>query len=113
MGNDTKIAIDLAGQQFRITPPGGNADLLRGAAELVNERVSEMKGAGVVDSQRAALLTALELAIELCQSESQPKGGGKGAAKAAGDMSQDDIDRARTHLDKVITRLDDALSERS
>lgn len=100
MGQAEKILIELAGQEFRIAPPGGNTDRLQRAATLVNQKIAEMERAGVVASQRTALLAALDLALELM---------GDHESKQA--ISESELKQARSRIDDVIHKIDDALTE--
>jgi cell division protein ZapA (FtsZ GTPase activity inhibitor) len=100
MSQSEKILVELAGQEFRIAPPGGSADRLQRAAAIVNRKIAEMEQAGVVATQRTALLAALDLALELLSDrESRPT------------ISEGELSQAKSRLDDVIHKIDDALTE--
>ncbi len=100
MGDDGKILIELRGQQYRITPPQGDVERLRRAAAYVEEKIASVERAGVVASQRASLLAALDIALELLERrESSPA------------LNTDEMREASTRLDQMIRKLDGALSE--
>jgi len=98
MSDGDKILIELAGQQFRIAPPDGDADRLNRAAALVAERVERVQSAGVVASNRSALLAALDIALELLAHRESPT-----------EISEADLHEARSRVESILDRLDDAL----
>jgi cell division protein ZapA (FtsZ GTPase activity inhibitor) len=100
MGEGEKIVVEIGGQQFRIVPPDGDADRLRRAAAYVEQKIATIAKAGVVSSQRCALLAALEIALELYEDHAKTPA-----------LSERDLREARTRLDHVIHKLNDAMTK--
>ncbi len=94
-----KIDINLAGQPFRIAPPQGDATRLRRAAAIVCDKVREIEKAGVVATNRSALLAALEIALELLEVRESPSG-----------LSDGDVAAGRGRLEAMIARIDQELA---
>jgi cell division protein ZapA (FtsZ GTPase activity inhibitor) len=102
MSGSEKILIQMAGQEFRIAPPGGDADRLRRMAAHVSEKVAAIEKAGVVASHRSALLAALEIAFELYEHrETEPA------------LSETDLSEAQSRLDRVIGQIDEVLDDQT
>jgi cell division protein ZapA (FtsZ GTPase activity inhibitor) len=98
MSAGDRILIDIAGQQFRIAPPEGDVERLTRAVTLVTERVERIQRAGVVASNRSALLAALDLALELLAQRESPT-----------EISEADLHEARSRVESMIDRLNEAL----
>lgn len=100
MAEAEKIVVEIAGQQFRVVPPGGDAERLRRAAALVHEKVMAIEKAGVVSTHRSALLAGLEIALELLALRD---------ARSA--LSESELREAQSRLDGVLGRLREGLGQ--
>lgn len=62
--SENRIQLVICGQSFRLRCPEGEEARLRAAAEMVEEKINEMKQSGLVDSLRCAVMAAFHLAYE-------------------------------------------------
>jgi cell division protein ZapA len=65
-------AVTILDKEYRVTCPEEERDALFGAAQLLDERMREIRGAGrVVGLERVAVMAALNFAHELLQNRSE------------------------------------------
>lgn len=66
-----KVAIQILGKEFLINCPADAQQQLLTSAQLLNQRMSEIKAGGTYGLDRVAVLAALNLTHELLQSQQQ------------------------------------------
>lgn len=101
MTDQSKIQIEISGQTFRITPPDGNAERLQRAAAYVGEKIADIEKAGVIATNRSAILAALEITLELFELH--------GTSPV---MSEKDLETANSRLREIISKIDSVLSDK-
>lgn len=69
MTDTGSVTVNLLGKEYRISCPAGERDNLMRAATLLDERMREIRDDNVVGSERIAVMTALNLAHEMLQTQ--------------------------------------------
>ena len=105
MSDANTVSVSLLGKEYMIAcPAGAEPELLR-AAEYLNGKMKEIRGAGkTVGLERIAILAALNISHELVQHNTQQE------AQAVADKRQAEVE---AQLEKLNKRLDDSLKKQS
>jgi cell division protein ZapA len=71
MNKAEPLTIKIMDKEYRIACPEEEKDNLRASAELLNDKLSEIKQAGsVIGTERIAIMAALNLSHEILHSQS-------------------------------------------
>ncbi|MCK4833157.1 MAG: cell division protein ZapA [Gammaproteobacteria bacterium] len=71
MNKAEPLTIKIMDKEYRIACPEEEKDNLRASAELLNDKLSEIKKAGsVIGTERIAIMAALNLSHEILHSQS-------------------------------------------
>jgi cell division protein ZapA len=99
-----QMEVTIMGQSYILGCPEGGEMSLLSAVAAVDKEMSAIRDAGKVKArERIAVLAALNLAYQLAE---RPAAVSAGAASAAHDMGSK---AERVDLDRLLSRLDDAL----
>jgi len=100
--DSTALEIRLMDRDFKVACPDGEEKLLRASVDYLNKRMTEIKASGrVVDNERVALLTALNITHEFLTANA-PKGFDLSDAKRKIQTMQATIDCALAEQDKLF-----------
>ena len=90
VANSVPVTVRILDKEYRIACPEGEQDDLIRAAELLNQRMREMRdGSQIVGAERVSVLTALNLANDLLRVQNHRSGAAQGHwAASAGHARQ-------------------------
>lgn len=91
---DTTVTVHILGKDYKLSCPPDERDGLLQAARLVDERMKDIKGGGVIGLERVAVLAALKLGFELLQTREQSR--------------QDSA--ASTRIDRLLGQLEEEIA---
>ncbi|MFZ5723630.1 MAG: cell division protein ZapA [Pseudomonadota bacterium] len=61
------VTVQILGKEYKLSCPADERDGLLQAARLLDERMKELKGGGMIGLERIAVMAALNLGYELLQ----------------------------------------------
>ena len=96
MNKADPLTVNIMGKEYRIACPEDEKDNLRASADLLNEKLNEIKQSGsVIGSERIAIMAALNLSHEILHSQS--------LVTEHGDLNQ--------RIDELSERISDSMRD--
>ena len=96
MNKAEPLTVNIMGKEYRIACPEDEKDNLRASADLLNEKLNEIKQSGsVIGSERIAIMAALNLSHEILHSQS--------LVTEHGDLNQ--------RIDELSERISDSMRD--
>ena len=96
MNKAEPLTVNIMGKEYRIACPEDEKDNLRASADLLNEKLDEIKQAGsVIGTERIAIMAALNMSHEILHSQS--------LVTEHGDLNQ--------RIDELSERISDSMRD--
>ena len=103
MGKEQQISVGVYGHDFNIRVEPDKREILEQAARLVDERMREIAGSGIVSIHKVAMLAAIDIAFQAIDNIPEMAGDGK-ASKENLKLIESRIGRLIQHIDSIIDK---------